>query len=161
MDLVLRESTGTLNAWLQLAYLAGLRAHEIAKFRGEDIDRDRVTVVGKGRQLATLPTHDALWELAQRYPRQGYWFPSRRTVGHVAPDSVSCRTRALFRRLGIPGSIHRVRATYGTSLLRNGANVRVVQDLMRHRSLASTEHYLAATEDEMVAAIRTLGRLAA
>lgn len=162
LDAVLGRATGHLRAWILLASLAGLRAFEIAKFCGEDIDRDRVTVLGKGRQLAQLPTHEELWSLAAEYPRQGPWFPSDRTAaGHVNAATVSGRTKQLFQQLGMPGSIHRVRATYGTSLLRNGANVRVVQDLMRHRSLASTEHYLLATEDELSTAIRTLGRRAA
>ncbi|NYD33832.1 tyrosine-type recombinase/integrase [Nocardioides kongjuensis] len=162
IDTVLDRATGHLRAWILLAYLAGLRAHEIAKFRGEDIDRDRVTVLGKGRQLAVLPTHDDLWELAGDFPRRGFWFPSeRRSSGHIAAATVSGGTKRLFQDLGMPGAIHRVRATYGTSLLRSGANVRVVQDLMRHRSLASTEHYLLATEDELSAAIKTLGRRAA
>lgn len=162
LDAVLVRATGHLRAWLLLAYLAGLRAHEIAKFRGEDIDRDRITVLGKGRQLAVLPTHDDLWTLAQEYPRTGWWFPSCRSAsGHIKADTVSGRTRDLFVSLDMPGAIHRVRATYGTSLLRGGANLRVVQDLMRHRSLASTEHYLLASEDELTAAIRSLGRRAA
>ena len=63
-----------------------------------------------------------------------------------------------MREVGLPGSIHRFRATYGTNLLRNGENLRVVQELMRHASLATTQHYLGVSEDEKRDAI---GRLAA
>lgn len=45
---------------------------------------------------------------------------------------------------------------YGTNLLRGGANIRVVQELMRHESLATTAGYLQVEESERVEAIRRL-----
>ena len=62
----------------------------------------------------------------------------------------------LFTALGISGSIHRVRHVYGTRLLRAGVNIRVVQKLMRHSSLATTATYTAVDESEMRSAIETL-----
>src|SRR5690606_12427458 len=113
-----------LRAWMLLALLAGLRVHEIAKLRGQDIDEACIVVDGKGGQLATIPTHPDLWELAQTYPRHGLWFPSpvRRGEPYTA-DHISGQVADRFRACGIArGSIHRLRATYGTNLLRNGAN---------------------------------------
>jgi integrase/recombinase XerD len=155
---VLDGSTGDLRAVMLLALLAGLRVSEIVKIRGEDVNETTLTVLGKGGQLAVLPTHPELWVLAQEYPRHGYWFPSPvnedqcvRTVG------VSAKVARRFRAVGIErGSIHRLRATYGTNLLRSGVNLRIVQTLMRHASLAMTEHYLGVDEDERAAAIRLL-----
>ena len=156
--LVLDGATGHIRAWMQLALLAGLRVHEIAKLRGEDIDDRTIYVVGKGGQAASLPTHPELWALAQEYPRHGYWFPSPRRKGKpYTCDHISGQIADRFRAVGIrTGSIHRLRATFGTDLVRGGANLRVVQTLMRHSSLATTEHYLGVEEDERVAAIRLL-----
>jgi len=105
-----------------------------------------------------IPTHPALWDLAQSYPRRGLWFPSPVRAGeHYGTGYVTQRVAERFRDVGIErGSIHRLRATYGTSLLRSGANLRVVQTLMRHSSLATTEHYLGVDEDERVTAIGLL-----
>jgi len=50
---VMAAATNTnLHAWLTLALYAGLRAHEIAKIRGEDVDDDQLYVFGKGGQGA-------------------------------------------------------------------------------------------------------------
>lgn len=158
LDRVLDGASGDLRAMMLLAWLAGLRAHEVAKMRGEDINAREIRVTGKGGQTAFLPTHPDLWELAQEYPREGLWFPSPVNVGEpLHPVNVSARVRRRFRAVGIEsGSMHRLRATYGTSLLRGGANLRVVQTLMRHQSLATTEHYLGVDEDERMAAVRML-----
>lgn len=145
---------GRTRTFLMLGYLAGLRAHEIAKFHAADIDEHQLRVVGKGATSWQLPTHPLLWELAQSQPA-GYWFPSR-YADHVSASTVTTAVRTLFRSLGIAGASHRARHTYGTSLLRGGANLRVVQDLMRHRSLATTALYLGVDEDERRTAIGSL-----
>ena len=155
---VLDGTQGHLRSWMLLALLAGLRRHEIAKFRGEDIDQTSIFVDGKGGKEALLPSHPDLWHLAQEYPRKGFWFPSPVRPGETySPDHVSGQIADRFRAVGIErGSIHRLRATFGTNLLRSGVNIRVVQKLMRHSSLAATEHYLGVDDNELVAAINML-----
>lgn len=154
----LLAAKGNTLAWLLLALREGLRAHEIAKIRGEDVTEDHVYVKGKDGKEAYLPTHGDIWTLAQEYPRVGWWFPSPRHHGHVSADSITIVTGRLFRACGIPsGSIHRARHSYATSLLRRGVNMRVVQELMRHESPATTAIYTAVDEDERRAAIDLLG----
>ncbi len=62
----------------------------------------------------------------------------------------------MFEDLGVSGAHHRCRHTYATTLLRSGANIRVVQSLMRHQGLAVTARYLEVNDDERTAAV---GRL--
>jgi integrase/recombinase XerD len=145
-------------AWLLLGKLAGLRAHEIAKVHGRDVDEGVIFVHGKGGQEALIPTHPALWTLARSYPRDGYWFPSpQQSRDHVHSSLVGNTIRDLFRSVGIThGAAHRLRATYGTELRRAGADVRIIQELLRHRSLATTEHYLGVEASELAAAVRRL-----
>lgn len=162
LAMVLPPATGNLRAWLLLGLLAGLRAHEIAKLRGEDIDADAIFVLGKGRQQAFIPTHPDLWLLAQGYPRRGWWFPTTRAAsGHVSSQSISTIVTRYFSALGVEGSIHRCRHSYATQLIRNGANIRVVQTLLRHESLATTAKYAAVDEDERELAVRGLASWAA
>lgn len=158
VDAVLDGADAKTRTWMQLALLAGLRAHEVAKFRGDDIDAQSIRVVGKGGQDSMIPTHPVLWEVAQTFPRRGLWFPSPVNEGRPHHTGyVSQRVAERFRKVGIErGSIHRLRATYATGLVRTGANLRVVQTLMRHSSLATTEHYLGVDEDERVKAIGLL-----
>lgn len=148
-------ASGHVRTWLLLGMFAGLRAHEVAKVRGEDVTAQGLYVVGKGAKAATIPTHPVIWEAAQHYQRRGFWFPST-TYGrsHVRATSVTARTSALFSALGIEGSHHRCRHYFGTQLLRSGTDIRVVQELMRHESLATTAGYLLVEDEQRVAAIR-------
>jgi integrase len=148
---------GADHALALLGLRAGLRAHEAAKFAGEDITKDRIRILGKGGKLDYVPTHPQLWELAQHYPRKGFWFPSYGRTGHITSKWVSARASAVLEAIGTDGSFHRLRATYGTTLLRSGVNIKVVQRLMRHSSLSSTEHYLGVAESELESAIGMLG----
>lgn len=153
---VLSVAEGDVRTYVLLGLLAGLRAHEVAKLRGEDVTAEAIHVVGKGGRAASIPTHPDLWALAQTYPASGFWFPTRSERGHVAPTRVSTAVTSRFRRAGVEGSLHRCRHTYGTRLMRSGASLRVVQTLMRHASIATTQRYLAVDEDERAAAIRLL-----
>ena len=152
---VLSVAAGRTRTWVLLALLAGLRASEIATIRGENVAEDGIYVRGKGDVVDTLPCHSALWEVAQDYPRHGYWFPGR-YGGHIRAQAVSQGVGRFFDGLGIEGSIHRVRHVYGTRLLRAGVNIRTVQKLMRHANLDTTANYTAVDEDEKRAAINLL-----
>lgn len=152
----LLAATPRTRAFLMLGHLAGLRAFEIAKFHGGHITQAGIYVLGKGGRAETLPTHPLLWELALEYPRSGYWFPSQRGGDHLTSHTVTNEVSALFRRSGITGSCHRARHTYGTRLMRGGANLRVVQELMRHSSLTTTALYLGVDQAEKAAAIARL-----
>lgn len=148
-------------AFLMLGFLAGLRAHEIAKIHGRDVTADGLYVFGKGGRGQMLPTHPLLWDLAQTYPRDDFWFPSPVDGhDHLTPGAVTGAVTKLFRSLGIHGSCHRARHSFGASLLRGGANLRVVQELMRHSSLATTAAYLGVDHDEKVLAVGGLNVLA-
>lgn len=154
---VLEVATGRTLAYVLLGTLAGLRAHEMAKVRGEDVTAQVFHVLGKGGQSAYVPTHPRLWELAQEYPRRGWWFPSpSRPDRPVTASAVSAAVTKVFARLGIEGSSHRLRHTYGTALLASGANLRTVQELMRHESVTSTQIYTRVTDEERRAAVLRL-----
>lgn len=155
LDRVLSVVEGDTRDWIILALRAGLRASEVAKIRGEDVSSDGLFVLGKGDLPVTLPCHPEILEMAQRRPRHGYWFPGN-DDGHIRGQQVSLVVGKLFHAIGIAGSIHRVRHTYGTQLMRTGVNMRTVQKLMRHASLATTATYTAVDEDELRAAINLL-----
>ena len=153
---VMKVATGRTRDWLVLALCAGLRAHEIAKLRGEDVNMDGIFVLGKGGVEDTLPCHPDIWAMTQRYPRTGWWFPNQSGTDHVTADVVTVAVSRLFTSQAIEGSIHRMRHVYGTRLLRSGANIRRVQRLMRHATLETTALYTAVDEDELREAINLL-----
>lgn len=158
IEAVLEAATGDTRTWILLGLLAGLRSHEIAKFHGTDINETSIYVLGKGGQAAMLPTHPALWALAREYPGDDWWFASPQARReYVSKSHVENKIRALFRECGIDtGAVHRLRYSYGTNLSRAGVRTRVIQDLLRHASLVTTQRYLDVTDEERAAAIRTL-----
>lgn len=131
-----------LKAMVLLAGLAGLRVHEIAKFRAADLDVEASTVevCGKGGAQFTLPAHRDLIEHARRMPAYGYWFPSQRAK-HLGGREVTQRLRLHMIRQHVPGTPHCLRHYFATQLVSNGADLRVVQELMRHSSLQTTARY--------------------
>lgn len=144
-----------------LALLAGLRVHEIAKVRGQDVDVEgrQLRVTGKGGVTATLPLHPLLVEAAATMPRHGYWFPanSTRPGEHVLRRSVSHVISLACERAGIEGgTAHRLRHWYATTLLHGGADVRTVQTLLRHASLTTTQRYTLVTDERRIAAVDRL-----
>jgi integrase/recombinase XerD len=134
-----------------LGLYQGLRAHEIAKFRGDDIDLTSMTlnVIGKGAKEATLPLHPIIAAIAATMPAE-FWFPARKgnTLGHIHYRSVSDLMSRAIRRAGITDpnlTGHSLRHSYGTELVGGGVDIRIVQELLRHASLNSTQIYTGVT----------------
>lgn len=144
--------------YILLAALAGLRVHEIAKFRGDDIDLENgiITVNGKGGKTAVIPAHPDIIEAAHQFPKFGPWFPAYTRVGHIQPAAVSYAIMRTMRRAGINGKAHQLRHWYATTLLHDGVDVRIVQTLMRHESLATTAIYTLVDLDQQRAGIARL-----
>ena len=151
-----------LRAMMMLALLAGLRAHEVAKFRGDDIRGDVIRVQGKGGRICTVPLDPQLAELAATMPA-AEWFPSPlRSREHVRVEYVSRIVADRFRDVGIThGSIHRLRHSYGTMLQEHVGDTRVVQELMRHRSITSTQRYTRVSGTRLRSAMGGLPQLSA
>lgn len=142
-----------------LGALAGLRVHEIAKIHGRDVDltAGTIQVVGKGGKVAVLPLHPDLLEMAHRYPRNDYWFPSpinhgKPVTGRFVSESIS----NAFERVGVHATAHQLRHFYATYLVEQGVNIRVVQTLMRHENLNTTALYAKVSTDLQRAALDRL-----
>lgn len=142
----LRRST---RAMILLAFNCGLRVSEIAKVRGQDFDlvARELTVEGKGGQLALLPLNESLIPFFRTMPQRGYWFPGLKR-GHIKPASAGKTIKTAFARHGITMTAHQLRHSYGTELLRHGADIRVVQELLRHESIQTTALYTRVAQDQ-------------
>lgn len=142
-----------------LAVLAGLRCFEIAKVHGADVDRAGgvLYVLGKGGSEAFLPLHPRIAMLARGKPADDYWFPSGGPFGHVRATSVSATLKRGLAAAGAPHAVpHQLRHSYGTAVLRASRDLRVAQELLRHRSAASTQVYTEVSAADKVQAIRHL-----
>lgn len=155
--LALDLKVGT-RAAVVLAAFAGLRVHEIAQIRGEDFDAGMLRVSGKGGREAVVPVHPAVSGAALVMPGVGPWFPSPVIPGRtVTPGTISIRVSTAMRRAGIrTGGAHTLRHLFATQLLDGGADLRQVQELLRHESVSSTQIYTAVSPTALRAAILRL-----
>lgn len=146
--------------WIVLAAYAGLRALEIASIERKDITEQTITVRGKGGKSAVLPTHPEVWRVVKELPPG----PITRGVhgGRLTANCVSARFGEYCRdKLGRDGiTLHRFRHWYGTTTLRQTQNLRVVQELLRHSSPATTAIYTQVTDEERRIAVAALPVLA-
>lgn len=160
LDVQVRRRTRMM---ILLAALQGLRCHEIAKMRGEDVNiKDGLVIVtGKGGVTATLQLHPMVRDLAVEFPRRGWWFPTYNgnelaEQGPVLPRSVSHTVSEVFKRAEVSGGAHRLRHWHATELLDSGTDVRVVQTLLRHANLSTTALYTQVNREQQRAAIDRL-----
>ncbi len=139
-----------------LAAAAGLRASEIARLRREDVERDAIYIAeSKGGDPDALETHPVIWEhLQDRPPGLVVTDPAGQ---QVTGRWLSIRARFHFDAIGMPRvHLHRFRHYFATALLEQGASLRTVQELMRHRSVTSTQGYTAVRSGQRRNAIATL-----
>lgn len=150
---------GRTRTTVLLCSYQGLRVHEAAKIRGQDVDliAGTLRVVGKGSVDEVIPLHPLIAEQAAKYPRRGYWFPSYTRPGEpIRSTSLSAVISRAMQRAGIPGTAHSLRHWYATELLEAGADARTVQTLMRHASLATIQIYTLVSRDRQRAAVAAL-----
>lgn len=162
IDLLL--STGAYRrtrSMILLAAYQGLRASEIAAVHADHVDLDAGTlkVLGKGGRTDYLPLHPVIRELAPTMGT-GWWFPARRGAdGHIRGQSVSDLLTHARERAGITDKRltgHSLRHAFGTELVRGGANIRAVQELMRHSSLQTTQGYTEVLDEDRIEALAVL-----
>ena len=154
-------------AMLTLLARLGLRAGEVAALSLDDIDwrAGEVTVTGKGRRSERLPLPADAGEAVAAYLRDGRPGPfegarnvflrTRAPHRRLTSTGVSQAVFAAGQRAGIEGVFaHRLRHSAATGMLRAGASLPEVGQVLRHRRLLSTAIY-AKTD---VPALRALAR---
>ncbi len=139
-------------AMILIGYYQGFRVSSIARVHGTDIDllADTIRTVGKGGKVRTLPLHPVVRELAMTMPRNDWWFRARGgRPGHMKPASVTNLITLAKKRAGIidPSlTPHSLRHAFGTDLVEADVDIRVIQDLMMHESLSTTQIYTGVSE---------------
>lgn len=159
----LRLAPDRIRPWLYLAAFAGLRACEVAPLRGEHVwwHADPPLIVierGKGGEPSTVPIAPILATELRRLPGRGVLFPRHDgQPGPVPAHLVSHLANDYLHSLGIWHTFHSLRHRYGTKVLRaSGGNLRQTQELMRHRSIASTVIYTEIDQSEGAAIVAAL-----
>ena len=150
-------------AMLELLYATGIRVGELVGLDLDHVDRDRnvVRVLGKGRKERAVPFGHPAARALERWLAHGR--PALRVEGAGAALFLGARGRRIdqravrtlvHRRIAeVPGAPdigpHGLRHTAATHLLEGGADLRSVQELLGHASLATTQLYTHVTTDRL------------
>lgn len=152
-------------AILELLFSTGMRVAEIAKLKREDVNlkAKSFTIRGKGSKLRVVflseqakhwvkqyveKRNDVEPWLFVRHDRAG---ASSGSAGPLTPRSIERLVAFYARAAGITKKVspHTIRHSYATDLLRNGADLRSVQELLGHASVTTTQIYTHVTNEQL------------
>ena len=155
-------------ALLELLYAAGLRISEAVGLDREDLSTDGsfVRVIGKGDKERLVPVGDVALDWLERWiegPRSALLAAGRATYGRGGPLFIGDRGGRLARqqawaavkrasaRAGLAARIspHTLRHSFATHLLEGGADLRIVQELLGHASISTTQLYTHLTGERI------------
>jgi integrase len=135
-------------AMLALGYYGGLRKSEIAAVHGDDIEGDWLIVHGKGGKTRRVPIAADLRPFLRGV--DGWLFPSTVNHGeHVSGDYIEDRVKAVTA----PYTCHQLRHAAATRWYRARQDIRAVQLLLGHASVATTQVYVQTTDDQLLATV--------
>lgn len=167
-----RLRAARMNALLELLYATGLRVSELVTLprhalRGRD---PLIAIKGKGGRerlvVVSEPARAAvslyLQVLKQRLPgaADGPWlFPADSEAGHLTRQAFARDLKMVAAAAGIATqrvSPHVLRHAFASHLLQNGADLRIVQELLGHADIATTQIYTHVLDERMKAMVRDL-----
>lgn len=144
-------------AILELFYSSGLRLAELAELDVRDLDPigETVRVMGKGSRERIVPVGGLALKALSHYRHQAkvesgplFLNKSRKRLGH---RSIWLLLKKYVREAGLPATLspHKLRHSFATHLLDNGADLRSVQSLLGHASLTTTQIYTHVTTERL------------
>ena len=151
------EASRRDRAILEVLYASGVRVAELSGLDLEDVDlrEGGVRVLGKGRKERIVPLGakaiEALRDyLGARENGEGPLFRNARG-GRLTVRSLHRIVRARARSAGLAGRVtpHTLRHTFATHLLDAGADLRLIQELLGHARLTTTQRYTHVSADRL------------
>jgi integrase/recombinase XerD len=158
-----------------VVYATGLRVSELVALPATAARRDeRMLIVrGKGGKERLVPLNKQakramseyleLRATAERDAKSKWLFPSFGEQGHLTRQHFARELKALGQACGIRSerlSPHVLRHAFASHLLHNGADLRVVQTLLGHADISTTQIYTHVLEERLKALVRDLHPLA-
>ncbi|MHC4885244.1 MAG: site-specific tyrosine recombinase/integron integrase [Planctomycetota bacterium] len=157
-------------AIMELLYSAGLRSFELVALNHDDVSFDRATVRarGKGKKERINPIGSYAVKALKEYLAVKETHPNRMRFdpyavfintrgGRLTTRSVRRVLDRYASECGLSNEItpHTLRHSFATHLLSRGADLRVVQELLGHQNISTTQHYTHLSSDEVSAAYAT------
>jgi integrase/recombinase XerD len=151
---------------LETVYATGLRVSELVALPASAAKREQTMLVvrGKGNTERLVPLNDAARRTMADYLKlredESKWlFPSFGDSGHITRQHFARELKTLAASCGIGAdriSPHVLRHAFASHLLHNGADLRVVQTLLGHADISTTQIYTHVLEDRLKSLVRDL-----
>lgn len=151
-------------AILELLYASGLRVSELCQLKIKDVSNGLIKVKGKGNKERIVPYGKKADQRVKVYISQyrstpdlnAFLFVSRnkRVLDRIA---VWQRVKVYAKKAGIIKEIspHTFRHSFATHLLENGADLRIIQELLGHESIATTDRYTHISQNKLQKAFKS------
>ena len=153
---------------MQILYATGMRVSELVSLAKSAVlgNPDMILVKGKGNKERLVPLSGAakdaicayLAELDKAEVESRFLFPSSRTDGHITRIAFYNLIKKLALQAGInPTKVspHVLRHAFATHLLSNGADLRVIQMLLGHSDISTTEIYTHVLDERLKELVQT------
>jgi integrase/recombinase XerD len=143
---------------LELLYATGLRVSELVGLRRSAVMRDTsyLTVTGKGNKERVVPLNDRARDAIKAYlatlPPGPFLFPANGAGGHLSRQVFARDLKGLAGRAGISAARvapHVLRHAFASHLLAGGADLRVVQMLLGHADISTTQIYTHVLDEKL------------
>lgn len=151
---------------LEILYGTGIRVSECQSIRLEDIDLDLgvMLVLGKGNRERYVPFGEyakyaiedymeyCRTPLMNQYQKEHDYLLISQYGDHISVSGIQYALNQLVKKTSLTSNIHphKLRHSFATHLLDNGADMRTVQELLGHKSLSSTQIYTHVTKDHLL-----------
>jgi integrase/recombinase XerD len=169
-----RLRAARLTCLVEVLYATGLRVSELVALPQAAARRDQrmLVVAGKGGRERLVPLNDAAKRAMTEYlalraqatsDKSRWLFPSFGESGHLSRQHFARELKALAAAAGLaPSKVspHVLRHAFASHLLQNGADLRVVQTLLGHADISTTQIYTHVLAERLKSLVRDLHPLA-
>jgi len=143
---------------LELLYATGMRVSELVSLRRAAVMRDAsfLTITGKGNKERIVPVNDRARDAVKAWLavlEPGPWlFPANGEDGYLSRQVFARDLKGLAGRAGIASARvapHVLRHAFASHLLQGGADLRVVQTLLGHADISTTQIYTHVLDEKL------------
>ena len=141
-------------AILELLYAAGLRVSELANIQNQNIDLNSkyIRCIGKGSKERIVPIGNKAYIAIKKYLKEREYIVKKFNLNtkylfikdngkKITRQDIYVFIRELGKNINKEISPHTIRHSFATHLLENGADLRVVQELLGHSDVSTTQLY--------------------
>lgn len=149
---------------LELLYATGMRVSELVGLRRSAVMRDAtfLTIIGKGNKERVVPVNDRARDAVRAYvatlPPGPWLFPASGEDGYLSRQVFARDLKSLAGRAGIGAARvapHVLRHAFASHLLAGGADLRVVQMLLGHADISTTQIYTHVLDEKLRTLVET------